>query len=101
MSISREDVLRIARLAELELAEDEIEGMVDDLNAILDYAERVRAEDALAVEPTDATQPPDSPDPPTPLREDRAEPWPDPERALDEAPDRRGDLFRVPPALGG
>jgi aspartyl/glutamyl-tRNA(Asn/Gln) amidotransferase C subunit len=35
MSISREDVLHVAALAQLELSEDEIERLIEQLNDIL------------------------------------------------------------------
>ena len=39
MSVSREEVLRIARLARLRLDDDELARMTDDLNSILEHVD--------------------------------------------------------------
>lgn len=43
MSVEREEVLRIARLAKLRLAEDELERMTGDLNSILAHVDALDA----------------------------------------------------------
>ena len=91
MSITREDVLRIARLAHLELSDDEVKAMVHDLDAILAYADRL-----------DSWDPEESkkiPQPGTPMREDRVDPWLQPGEATGPAPSATNHLFRVPPAI--
>jgi aspartyl-tRNA(Asn)/glutamyl-tRNA(Gln) amidotransferase subunit C len=50
--IAREEVLHVARLARLLLAEDEIEPMARDLDAILDHVARIGELDLDAVRPT-------------------------------------------------
>ena len=52
MRISAETVLRMARLARLELQPDEVERMREDLDAILTYVERLDELDTSAVPPT-------------------------------------------------
>ena len=42
MSVEREEVLRIAKLARLRLSEDELERMTTDLNAILEHVDQLR-----------------------------------------------------------
>ncbi len=42
MSLSRDDVLQVARLARLELTDDELTRMADQLNRILGYVEQIR-----------------------------------------------------------
>ncbi len=63
MSISREDVLRVARLAELDLPEAEVERLAAQLAEIVDYVGRldpVGADGtALPVGPAQATLRPD------------------------------------------
>ena len=91
MTISRETVLHVARLARLELAEDEVERMQRDLANILGYVEQ------LAELPTEGI-------PATahvaavraPLRPDEHVPGLTQEQALAEAPRRGGGAFAVP-----
>ena len=49
--VSVEDVERVAELAHLELAPDEMPGMVRDLNAILDYVAELNELDTSGVAP--------------------------------------------------
>ncbi len=51
MKISREDVLRVAELANLELTEAEIEKYGGQLEAILSYCEKLNELDTHGVEP--------------------------------------------------
>jgi aspartyl-tRNA(Asn)/glutamyl-tRNA(Gln) amidotransferase subunit C len=50
--ISREEVLHVARLARLALAEDEIEPMARELSAVLDHVATIRSLDLEDVAPT-------------------------------------------------
>jgi aspartyl-tRNA(Asn)/glutamyl-tRNA(Gln) amidotransferase subunit C len=93
--ISRDDVAHVARLARLELTEDELETFTGQLDAVLDHAADVEALDVGDVEPTAHPFPlvnvlrPDEPGPTL----DRAE-------VMAQAPSVEDDRFRVPPALG-
>lgn len=40
--VSREDVLKIARISSISIHEDELEGMVKQLQDVLNYAQRVQ-----------------------------------------------------------
>ena len=95
MSISRGEVEHVARLANLELSEEEIEKMVRDLNGILDYVECLEGVDIEGIDPASSAGAG------TPLREDRASPGLDPGKATDLAPMAERDLFKVPPAIEG
>jgi aspartyl-tRNA(Asn)/glutamyl-tRNA(Gln) amidotransferase subunit C len=94
MAISREEVLHVARLARLALTDEEVERLTEELGAILDAVGVVAELDLADVPPTSH-----------PL--DLLNVWDDdvPHEllALDEvfanAPDRDGDLFRVPPVV--
>jgi aspartyl-tRNA(Asn)/glutamyl-tRNA(Gln) amidotransferase subunit C len=89
--IDREQVLHVARLARLELSDDEVERMSGELSTILDHVERMNELDLEGVEPTShvvALQNVLRPDAPRPS-------WPR-ERVLDEAPDPAEGAFRVP-----
>jgi aspartyl-tRNA(Asn)/glutamyl-tRNA(Gln) amidotransferase subunit C len=87
MSIGADDVRHIARLARLDLSEDEVERFRRELSAILEYVNRLEE-----LEPGRAAEP-ESPD--QPLREDQIVGWPDPSWFLDQALSRDG-FFLVP-----
>ena len=50
--IDREQVLHVARLARLELTEDEVRRMTGELSAILDHIEKISTLDLDGVPPT-------------------------------------------------
>ena len=93
MAITREEVVHVARLARLELADDEVARFQEQLSAILEAVSKVSELDLSDV-------------PPTAHPLDVANAWDEDEPheclPLDEvfanAPDREDDLFRVPPA---
>ena len=93
MAISRDEVLHVARLARLEVSEDELERFSEQLNAILEAVGKVGELDLSQVEPTAH---------PLALTnvwaEDETRPPLSVEEALANAPDREGDAFRVPAA---
>jgi aspartyl-tRNA(Asn)/glutamyl-tRNA(Gln) amidotransferase subunit C len=93
MAITREEVVHVAKLARLELTEDELERFAGQLNAILEAVGKVSELDLAGVEPTLH---------PLELANVWAEDQPRPplsvEEALANAPDREDDAFRVPAA---
>ena len=95
-SLSREEVLRIAALARLELTPEETELFTRQLAHILEYVEQIRALDTSGVPPTShvLNQPIDREDVPheSLSRED----------ALENAPDAalQSGLFKVPRVFG-
>ncbi len=93
MSISREEVLHVARLARLELHEDEVERFQAQLSEILDAVSKVSELDLEGVPPTSH---------PHDVVNVLADDEPVESLQLDDvfanAPDRAGNLFRVPPA---
>jgi aspartyl-tRNA(Asn)/glutamyl-tRNA(Gln) amidotransferase subunit C len=90
--ISRDEVLHVARLARLGLADEEVERLSGQLAAILEAVSKVGELDLAGVEPTSH-----------PLEvanvwaEDEPRPSLDREAALANAPDREQSFFRVPP----
>jgi len=50
--LTRDDVLRLARLARIELEEDEIEKFAQEFSAILQYVEQLQSVDVDGLEPT-------------------------------------------------
>ncbi len=89
--IEREQVLHVARLARLELTEDEVERMTSELSGILDHIEALGALDLDGVEPTTHVVALENV-----LRTDRPAPSLDRAEALKGAPDHSDDSFRVP-----
>jgi len=95
MAIDRDTVVHVARLARLDLREDEIDRLTVELDAILDAVSKVAELDLADVPPTSH-----------PL--DLVNVWDDdvprPSLSLDDvfanAPAREGNLFRVPPSHG-
>jgi aspartyl-tRNA(Asn)/glutamyl-tRNA(Gln) amidotransferase subunit C len=93
MAISREEVLHVARLARLELTDEEVERFTEQLSAILEAVAKVSELDLADVEPT--AHPldlvnvwaPDEPRPSIPVDD-----------ALANAPEREAGFFKVPPA---
>jgi aspartyl-tRNA(Asn)/glutamyl-tRNA(Gln) amidotransferase subunit C len=89
--IDREQVLHVARLARLELSEDEVERMASELSGILEHVDRISALDLDDVEPTSHVVALENV-----LRRDEPRPsWPR-ERVLEGAPDAADGAFRVP-----
>jgi len=91
--ITRDEVLHVARLARLELTDDEVERYREQLNAILEAVGKVSELDLADVEPT--AHPLDLVNT---WREDEPRPSLSVDEALSNAPDREGDFFRVPAA---
>jgi aspartyl-tRNA(Asn)/glutamyl-tRNA(Gln) amidotransferase subunit C len=93
VGISRDEVVHVARLARLELSDEELERLGAQLSAILEAVGKVAELDLSDVEPTSH---------PLDLVNVWAEDEPRPslpvEEALANAPEREGNFFRVPPA---
>jgi aspartyl-tRNA(Asn)/glutamyl-tRNA(Gln) amidotransferase subunit C len=93
MAISREQVLHVAKLAELDLTDAEIERFGEQLNAILDAVGKVSELELADVPPTSHPLSvanvfaADEPRPSLPL-----------EDVFANAPAREDDFFRVPPS---
>jgi aspartyl-tRNA(Asn)/glutamyl-tRNA(Gln) amidotransferase subunit C len=88
VSISAADVRHIARLARLELTDDEVARFQTELSKILEYAAQL---ESLEAERAGEPPPPDQP-----LRDDIVEPWPDVRPLHDEAPEFVDGTYRVP-----
>lgn len=89
--IEREQVLHVAKLARLRLAEDEVEKMAGELSGILGHVDRISELDLEDVPPTSHVVELENvlrPDVPRPS-------WPR-EDVLEQAPDPADGAFRVP-----
>ena len=93
MAISRDEVLHVARLARLELSDDEVARFQEQLSAILEAVSKVAELDLDGVPPTSH---------PLAIANAWAEDDPRPCLSLEDvfanAPDRDEDYFRTPPA---
>lgn len=93
--ISRDEVVHVARLARLDLTDDEVDRFTDQLGAVLAHAADVAALDTTGVPPTAH---------PLPLvnvlRDDVPGPSLDREEVLAMAPAVEDGRFRVPRILG-
>lgn len=94
-SISRDDVAHVARLARLELTEDELELFTAQLAAVLEHAADVEALDVGDVPPTMHPYPLRNV-----LRDDDVRPGVDRDEVLSQAPAAEDGRFKVPPILG-
>src|ERR1700722_4390000 len=103
MKITREDVVRVADLAHLELSETEVESYGRHLDSILTYVEKLNELDTEGVEPMAQVVPPgatqDGQSAGTPLREDVVEPCAIINDVLAGAPDPEPPYFRVPKVI--
>lgn len=92
MAITRDEVLHVAKLARLDLSDDEAERLTIELDAILEAVSKVAELDLADVPPTSH---------PLDVVEVLADDVPHASLPLEavfaNAPEREGDLFRVPP----
>lgn len=93
--LSRQDVAYVARLARIDLTDDELDRYAEQLADVLEQAAAVAALDTEGVEPTSH---------PLPLRNvmraDEVRPSLERSEVLAEAPAAEDGRFRVPPILG-
>jgi aspartyl-tRNA(Asn)/glutamyl-tRNA(Gln) amidotransferase subunit C len=94
-SLSRDEVAHVAKLARLQLTDEQIDTFTPQLAAILDHAADVEALDLSGVEPTSH---------PYPLvnvwRPDVARDAGVRDEVLAQAPSVEDGMFRVPPTIG-
>lgn len=91
MALDRAAVDHVARLARLDLSEDERERMRAELTKILEHAEKIQALDLDGVEPTSHAIPLRNV-----MRPDEVRPSLPAEEALANAPEAEDGRFRVP-----
>ena len=94
MSLTADDVRKVAHLARLELSDAEVETMTRQLAAIVAYV------DQLTQVPTDGVEPlAHALDVSNVFRADEPAPSLPVDEALANAPQRKGDFYRVPAVL--
>ena len=95
MALSRDDVLKVAELARLNLTDEQIDLFARQLGDVLTYMDKLNELDTTDVEPLAHPLPvtnvlrDDTPRASLPIGD-----------VLRNAPQRRGDFFGVPPVLG-
>jgi aspartyl-tRNA(Asn)/glutamyl-tRNA(Gln) amidotransferase subunit C len=90
--LSRDQVLHVARLARLELTDEEVERFSGELSKVLDHIEKIEELGDLAgIEPTSHVVAVENA-----LRADEPRPSLPPDKALESAPDAAVGGFRVP-----
>jgi aspartyl-tRNA(Asn)/glutamyl-tRNA(Gln) amidotransferase subunit C len=94
MEITLKEVEQVAKLARLELSEDEKGTFARQLSAILSYMDQLKTLDTAGVEPTATVLPTDNV-----FRDDQVRPSLPQEAALANAPDQADGFFRVPRIL--
>ena len=104
MTVSEQDVERVAELANLELTRDEKAAMLRDLNSVLDHFAQLNELDTSSVPPmaqvVDHLTLGREPEAGTPhLRPDEIAPSLSRERVLASAPDTDGTFFKVPKVI--
>lgn len=94
-AITRDDVAHVARLARLDLNDEELERFTGQLAAVLAHAEDVAALDLSPVAPMAHPLPLQNV-----LRSDEVRSGADRDEVLAQAPAAESNQFRVPPILG-
>ena len=89
--IDRDQVLHVAKLARLELSDDEVDQMATELSGILEHVDRISELDLAGVEPTSHVVALENV-----FRADEPTPSLEPDTALRNAPDPADGAFRVP-----
>jgi len=92
--IDRTEVIKVAKLARLQLTQTEIDEFTGQLSAILDYVEKMNELDTADVQPLSHCLPISNV-----LREDIVKESLGTEKTLANAPQRDGDFFKVPKIL--
>ena len=92
--IDIEQVRKAAKLARLDLSEDEIGEFTGQLSAILEYVEKMNELDTEGVEPLAHTLPVSNC-----FREDKVKESLGSEKTVANAPQRDGEFFKVPKIL--
>jgi len=94
MDITQKEVEHVAKLARLELSEDEKGTFTRQLSAILTYMDQLKTLDTRGVEPTTTVLPTENV-----FRDDEVRPSLPQDRALANAPEQADGFFRVPRIL--
>lgn len=99
MKLSREDVLKLARLGRLKLSEDEIERYQKELSEIVEYVQKLDEIDVEGLQPTYQVSGLNSTDPGA-MREDKIEQQVSQDELFKNVPSRLDDQIKVDRMIG-
>ena len=94
MKVSKEELLHIANLAQLNLEENEVENYLDNLQDILNFADIINNAPVNDLDITIGSN-----ESKNIFREDKVEVFEDNEALLQNAPSKEFNMFRVPKVL--
>lgn len=92
--LTKDTVEKVSKLARLKLTEAEVEALAKDLSAVLENFEKIAKLDTSGVEPLVTPS-----DVVPSLRPDERAESDNSDKMLENAPERSGRLFRVPPVV--
>ena len=95
MELTKEDIKKIAKLAHLEIRDDELMKYQKDLTGIIKYFDKLSEVNTEAIEPTSNIGSGQ-----IHMREDDSKPGLSPDKALLNAPVRDSGFFSVPKVIG-
>ena len=95
MALSNDEVRRLARLARLELCDEEVTALGPQVASILDFVQQLSDLDTENVDPMTTAL-----DVENRWRPDQRQPSLSTEQVLQNAPEKDEDCFLVPPVLG-
>jgi aspartyl-tRNA(Asn)/glutamyl-tRNA(Gln) amidotransferase subunit C len=88
--LSKEDVLKLARLSKLELTQAQLERFPRELEEIVEYVEQLQSVDVVGLEPTNQVTGLTNV-----MREDELADYASPDDLLKNSPAREGNLIKV------
>lgn len=94
MSVTKNDVKKIAELARLEFSESELENYTTEMNKMLDYVDKLNELDTENIEPL--LHPIENTNV---FRQDEVKKSTNREEALKNAPDKSSEHFKVPKVI--
>ena len=94
MKVSREELLHIAKLANLSIKEEEIEHYILNLQEILNFANIVNKADTTGLEESIGAM-----EKSNVFRKDEIIPFEDTESLLQNAPEQENNMFKIPKVI--
>lgn len=95
--MDKKELVKISRLARLELSEQELEKFTGQIEVVFDYFNRISHIDTKGIEPL--VYPLDGVEPFSALREDKTLETKNKEELLKLAPELLGNEYKVPPVV--
>ena len=94
MAISKEEIIHIAKLADLNIKEEEIEDYAKNLQDILEFAEIINNVDTENVKESIGTL-----EISNVMRKDEVKEFEDKEALLQNAPEKENNMFKIPKVI--